>query len=177
MFSSTIHKLARSKNVSPTSIISREYAYEYRAPKECGSGAVRIQLHKEAGLWNYEDLMPRGFVPDVLIALNAGISTFAEWKAVILTSRIFKIPFGVTDYGRICLSIDRAKFNDWSTKLSQADDIPEEMNESKTVFDLPPSIALNPFMRPGFDATLSTAVPHCVNGFTSLITLRSEENQ
>jgi len=36
-------------------------------------------------------------IPDVLIGLNAGMSTYETWQPVWLTSRALSIPFAVMD--------------------------------------------------------------------------------
>jgi hypothetical protein len=56
----------------PHSLAAQKYAYEYRAPDQCGSGSIRIQLYKTSPIWDPMDILPQQMIPDVMIGLNAG---------------------------------------------------------------------------------------------------------
>jgi hypothetical protein len=91
----------RAREAKPGTLAAREYAYEYRAPERCGSGSIRIQLYKTSPLWDPLDIVSRNMIPDVLIGLNAGMSTYETWQLDFLTSRARSIPFAVTEFSRV----------------------------------------------------------------------------
>jgi hypothetical protein len=78
MFGSSAYNVTRQAR--PSAIAAQKYAYEFRAPEQCGSGSIRIQLYKESAIWDPIDILPRKMIPDALIGLNAGMSTFATWR-------------------------------------------------------------------------------------------------
>jgi len=75
-------------------LAAQKYAYKYRAPDQCGSGSIRIQLYKTSPIWDSVDVLPQQLIPDVIIGLNAGMSTYIEsWGPVFSASRALSIPF------------------------------------------------------------------------------------
>lgn len=84
----------------------------YRAPKELGGSAVAILLHGTTPLWTREEFLKlidsetrpiKVGMPDVMIALNAGIGSYPSWNEVADMAHIAGIPFAVTDYLEITL--------------------------------------------------------------------------
>lgn len=81
--------------------------FQYKAPKELGGSIVVIILHGDDPLWTNdtflkaledEDRSVKLGMPDVMIALNAGIGAYLSWGDVIENAHVAGIPFAVTDY-------------------------------------------------------------------------------
>ena len=166
----------RARAAKPSSLAAQEYVYEYRAPEQCGSGSIRIQLYKTSPIWDPLDILARKMVPDVLIALNAGMSTYETWAPVFLTSRALSIPFAVTEFTRLSLAEDHYHFPSWvlsmeTTNAGLADLLGmEKILVLMKSLDHPPSSAINPFMRPGPIASVTHSMPRAINGFTCIVT-------
>jgi len=109
MFGKCPYDIARQ--AKPRALAAQNYAYEYRAPDQCGSGSIRIQLYKKSPIWDPVDILSQQMIPDVIIALNAGMSTYIEtWGPVFSTSRALSIPFALTEFGRLSLLEDQSNF-------------------------------------------------------------------
>lgn len=174
MFGSSAHNV--TLRAKPSAIAAQKYAYEFRAPEQCGSGSIRIQLYKESAIWDPIDILSRKMIPDVLIGLNAGISTFATWHPVFSTSRALSIPFAITEFGRLSLAEDRFYFKEFVEEARADMRLSgllghEKMQVLAKSLDYQPSIAINPFMRPGNQACITHRMPHAVNGFSCIVTL------
>ena len=182
VFGASAYKLGQEAAAS--SLAARQYAYEFRAPEQCGSGSIRIQLYKESAMWEPIDVLWREkMVPDVLIGLNAGVSSFRAWWPVFTVSRALSIPFAVTDYSRSFLAQDRLQYRGFvSPTLADGRLAHHEMMGLKKLrvlvdsLDSPPSpSAMNPFMRPGHTgSSKKDRNPYVVNGFTCIFTPRRD---
>lgn len=166
----------RAREAKPHAVAAREYAYEYRAPEGCGSGSIRIQLYKASPIWDPLDIIPRKMIPDVLIGLNAGMTTYETWHPVFLTSRAFSIPFAITEFSRVSLATDERCYPFWIGSLTSRNEALGELLGFEKVgvviesIDHPPSSAINPFMRPGPIAAMTNSIPRAINGFTCIVT-------
>jgi hypothetical protein len=173
MFGSSAYNLTRQ--AKPSAIAAQKYAYEFRSPEQCGSGSIRIQLYKECAIWDPIDILSRKLIPDALIGLNAGMSTFDTWRPLFSTSRALSIPFGITEFGRISLAEDQYNFEEFveearaDIRLSRLLG-PEKMQVLTKSLDYQPLIELNPFMRPGHQACLTHRMPTGTNGFSCIVT-------
>jgi hypothetical protein len=175
MFGASAYNLTRQ--AKPSAIAAQKYAYEYRAPEQCGSGSIRIQLYKESEIWDPEDIISRKMMPDVLIGLNAGMSTFGTWRPVFLASRVDSIPFAITEFTRMSLAEDRFTFQSFveegRAKMRLGGSLGgEKMEAMAKSLDFEPSAAMNPFMRPGHMVSLTHRTPAATNGFSCIITPR-----
>jgi hypothetical protein len=177
VFGASAYKL--SQNAEPSSIAAREYAYEFRAPEQCGSGSIRIQLHKDSAIWDPIDIVSRKMIPDVVIGLNTGISSFKTWWPVYSASRALSIPFAVTEYSRMFLAQDGCNARNIASETVADGRLCELIGHEKihvlveSVLRPPPSSAMNPFMRPGHTGDGKTnRMPYAVNGFTCIVTPR-----
>lgn len=173
MFGSSGYNVTRQAR--PSAIAAQKYAYEFRVPEQCGSGSIRIQLYKESAIWDPIDILPRKMIPDALIGLNAGMSTFATWHPLFSTSRALSIPFAITDFGRECLAEDRFHFEAFVEEARADIQLSgllghEKMQVLAKSPDHQPSIAINPFMRPGNQACMTHRMPHAINGFSCIVT-------
>ena len=171
----------RAREAKPNALAAREYVYEYQAPEQCGSGSIRIQLYKTSPIWDPADILSRKMIPDVLIGLNACMSTYETWQPVFLTSRALCIPFAITEFTRISLAEDKYIYPSWVVSLKSTNAALLELLGwervgvlFKSIVDHPPSSALNPFMRPGPIAAMTNSMPRAVNGFTCIVTPRVE---
>lgn len=138
------------------SIAKKGPVFEYAAPEELGAGTVKVLLHRASALWNEAELdnirrnQPE-LVPDVLVALDAGLASYREWWEVIFVTHRDNIPFAVTEYA------------EQSLEFALNTHIPAARRW------LPPrsyEIALNPFHRPGQRQIPTYRMPNLVNGFT-----------
>jgi hypothetical protein len=169
----------RAREAKPNALAAREYVYEYRAPEQCGSGSIRIQLYKKSPIWDPLEIIPRKMIPDVLIGLNAGMSTYETWQPVWLTSRALSIPFAVTEFARVSLAGDEYSYPHWilsfeSRNLELLKLLGWKVKVMGKSLDHPPSSAINPFMRPGPIAAMTNSMPRAINGFTCIVTPRVE---
>jgi hypothetical protein len=182
VFGASAYKLGQEAKAS--SLAARQYVYEFRAPEQCGLGSIRIQLYKESAIWEPIDVLSRKkMVPDVLIGLNTGISSFKTWWPVFTISRALSIPFAVTDYSRNFLAQDRLQYRTIVAATLANEQLdhhevmgPEKLRVLTRSLDCPPSpSAMNPFMRPGHTGSGKTdRLPYVVNGFTCIVTPRPD---
>jgi hypothetical protein len=173
MFGSSAYNVIRQ--AKPSAIAAQKYAYEFCAPEQCGSGSIRIQLYKESAMWDPIDILSRQMIPDALIGLNAGMSTFPAWRPLFATSRALSIPFAITEFGRISLAEDQFYFKSFVEEARADRRLSgllghEKMQVLAKSLDHQPSIAMNPFMRPGNQACLTHRMPTAVNGFSCIVT-------
>ena len=168
----------RAREAKPNSLATREYVYEYRAPEHCGSGSIRIQLYKTSPIWEPVEILSRKMTPDVLIGLNAGMSTYKTWQPVFLASRSLSIPFAITEFSRVSLAEDQYNYIYWianlETNLALLELLEWKIKVLGASMDHPPSCAINPFMRPGPIASMTNSLPRAINGFTCIVTPRVE---
>jgi hypothetical protein len=76
------HPYDIARQAKPPALAAKKYAYEYHAPKQCGSGSIHIQLYKMSPIWDPQDILSAQMTPDVLIGLNAGMSMYETWHPV-----------------------------------------------------------------------------------------------
>jgi len=169
----------RAREAKSNALAAREYVYEYRAPEQCGSGSIRIQLYKASPTWDPLEIIPRKMIPDVLIGLNAGMSTYETWQPVWLTSRALSIPFAVTEFSRVSLAGDKYSYTYWIASLKSRNFALLKLLGWKAKvlvksIDHSPASAINPFMRPGPIAAMTHSMPRAINGFTCILTPRVE---
>ena len=162
----------------PHALAAQKYAYEYRASDQCGSGSIRIQLYKTSPIWDPVDILPQQMIPDVIIGLNAGMSTYIEtWGPVFSASRALSIPFAITEFSRISLLEDQSNYETFAKdtikdrKLSELLGL-EKLQVLAKSLDYQPLSAINPFMRPGHLGAQSHSMPSAVNGFSCIVTPR-----
>ena len=176
MFGKCPYDIARQ--AKPHTLAAQKYAYEYRASDQCGSGSIRIQLYKTSPIWDPVDVLPQKLIPDVIIALNAGMSTYIEtWGPVFSASRALSIPFALTEFSRISLSEDESNYYAFAKATWKDRKLSELLGTEKLQvlvdsLDYEPSFAINPFMRPGHLAVQSHSMPSAVNAFTCIVTPR-----
>lgn len=176
MYGSSAYKIVQ--RAKPPAIAARQYVYEFSAPKECGSGSIRIQLYDESEIWDGPHISSYEMIPDALIALNAGISTFGTWRSVFETSRLRTIPFAVTDHSRLCLAQDKFTYKSWLEIMRAVVQGPSGIVGTELTqllvksLDYEPSVAINPFMRPGNMVLMTNQAPHAINGFSCIVTPR-----
>jgi len=174
MFGKCPYDIARQ--AKPHALAVQKYAYEYRAPDQCGSGSIRIQLYKTSPIWDPVDILPQQLIPDVIIGLNAGMSTYIEtWGPVFSTSRALSIPFAITEFGRLSLSEDQSNYKTFAEDTRRNRKLSELLGQEKLQvldksLDYQPASAINPFMRPGHAAAQSHSMPSAVNGLSCIIT-------
>jgi hypothetical protein len=177
MFGKCPYDIARQ--AKPHALAAQKYAYEYRAPDQCGSGSIRIQLYKTAPVWDPVDILPQEMIPDVMIGLNAGMSTYGEtWGPVFSASRALSIPFAITEFCRISLAEDQSNYPAFAREAIRLDGKLHELLGTEKLMvmikslDDPPSCSINPFMRPGHLGAQSHSMPSAVNGISCIITPR-----
>lgn len=177
MFGKCPYDIARQ--AEPHALAAQKYAYEYRASEQCGSGSIRIQLYKKSPIWDPVDIVPQQMIPDVIIGLNAGLSTYIEtWGPVFSASRALSIPFAITEFGRISLFEDQFNYKTFAKNAITDTKLSELLGQEKLLvlvksLDHQPSSAINPFMRPGHVGSQSHSMPCTVNGFSCILTPRS----
>ena len=176
MFGQRAYDVARQAK-SPA-LAAQKYAYEYRAPKKCGSGSIRIQLYKISPTWDPLDILSSEMTPDVLIGLNAGMSMYETWRPGFSASRALSIPFAITEFTRMSLAEDLSHFESF-VEEARSGGLSELLGREKMEvlaksLDHPPCSAINPFMRPGHKASQTHSMPTAVNGFSCIVTPRPE---
>ena len=180
MFGKCPYDIARQ--AKPHALAAQKYAYEYQAPDQCGSGSIRIQLYKGSPIWDPVDILPQKMIPDVLIGLNAGMSTYMEtWGPVFSASRALSIPYAVTEFSRISLLEDQSNYRAFARDAAMDEKLGEllglgpgrgKLEVLVNSLDYQPSCAINPFMRPGHMGAQSNSIPSAGNGFTCIVTPR-----
>ncbi|TDL16733.1 hypothetical protein BD410DRAFT_822787 [Rickenella mellea] len=173
MFGQRAYELV--SKAKPLALASKEYVFEYQAPAEYGSGSLRIRLDKTAPYWDPTTLLPNKLRPDVILGLNAGISTYEQWRMVFAISRALDIPFAISEYSRQSLVDDEVNHRPMVligiTNPVIREHVPrEKLTEMLESLDKPCEKALNPFMQPGPKVSMATNLPMATNGFTCIIT-------
>ena len=159
------------------SVESNTPIFKYHAPEELGSGSIQVVLHPFA-TWDQAELEHLQTdhpdrLPDVLVALNAGLASYSSWQSVIKTAYQKSIPFGVTEYAEQSLEHAvgqhvslRCRVVCWTHTERYPLQIPVATRQ-------PPSplqeIAFNPFHRPGQRQLPTYKMPNLHNGFTLLV--------
>ncbi|KAF5384280.1 hypothetical protein D9615_003256 [Tricholomella constricta] len=176
IFGPGVANLLEKATAYPSCLASRPFVYTYRAPKASGAGTIRIELSRAGAFYDGTNISAlRREKPDALLALNAGLATYAEWRPVVLASRALGIPFAVTDYSEASLRSDiRLLFRQlpvlyrtmWpAIELSAAE---QERVREMAKAEYP--IEMNPFMYPGPRPQAVHAGPNSFNGFTFVVT-------
>ncbi|KAF8062305.1 hypothetical protein FPV67DRAFT_1563674 [Lyophyllum atratum] len=169
----TILEKAQEK---PSCLASRPFAYTYKAPKVSGGATIRIELARCGSFFDGANLdLLRKEKPDAMIALNAGLSTYPEWRSAVLASRALAIPFAVTDYTEISLGSDirllLRMFPYWKTVWFPKLKLPTiEQQRISEMASASYPIDLNPFMHPGPRPQNLHAGPNSYNGYTLIVT-------
>ena len=176
MFGKCPYDIARQ--AEPHALAAQKYAYEYRAPDQCGSGSIRIQLYKTSPIWDPVDVLPQQMIPDVIIGLNAGLSTYGDtWGPVFSASRALSIPFAITDFSGFSFLEDQSNYRAFAENAIGDIKLNELLGYEKLLVlvksvDYQPSSAINPFMRPGQSTVQSHSMPSAINGFSCIVTPR-----
>jgi len=175
MFGQRAYDIAQQ--AKPPALAAQKYVYEYNAPKQCGSGSIRIQLYKTSPIWDPRDILSRQMIPDVLIGLNAGMSMYETWHPIFSTSRALAIPFAITEFSRLSLAEDLSNYKSFVEEARR--DLAGLLGREKIEvlaksLDHPPCSAINPFMRPGQRQPQTSNMPTAINGFSRIVTPRPE---
>lgn len=176
LFGPGVVKLLEKAKENQSCLASRPFVYMYKAPEASGSGTIRIELSRSGPYYDGTNLrVLRNEKPDAMIALNAGLSAYQEWRSLVLASRALAIPFAVTDYNEIScygdiryllrlFSITHKLW--WPTvNLTTA-----EQQRLTEMSDVSYPIELNPFMHPGPRAKAVYVGPNSSNGYTLVVT-------
>jgi hypothetical protein len=177
LFGPKVAELLVKAKRKPSCLASQPFAYTYTS-QVSGGGSIRIALSKAGGYWPGDDAAfarLRLNKPDAMIALNAGLSAYHEWKPAILTSRALSIPFAVTDYQEVSLATTVTSIMEvlpsWRVTLWST--VTLKPIEDKRIFEARHAsypIALNPFMSPGPTLALIGGGPLSVNGYAMVVT-------
>jgi hypothetical protein len=178
LFGPGVTELLVKAKRKPSCLASQPFAYTYTSQKVSGSGSIRIALSKAGSYWPGDDAAIarlRSSKPDAMIALNAGLSAYHEWKPAILASRAFSIPFAVTDYQEVSLACNIGlimkvlpswRMTLWSTVTLK----PIENQRILEACHASYPIVLNPFMSPGPTPAPIGGGPFAVNGHAMVVT-------
>lgn len=136
---------------NPLCLAAQPVVFKYTAPKVSGGGSICISLGR-ACAWAEADLARHGLQrPDALVACNAGLTTYPEWKPAVLAAHAFAIPFALTDYNEATLRTDITYLLE-RLPLCNTQDMGLTREERRRV-DAAASrryeVRLNPFMKPG----------------------------
>lgn len=154
--------------------------FDYAAPDSLGSGTLKIILHADAPEWARVSMAQlhdarRELFPDALVALNAGLASYASWMEVITMAHLAGVPFAVTEYAE--QSLEHAVRQQVSLFTLRVPPAPDLCVQLRVAMTQPPrrqhDIALNPFQRPGQRQQASIRLPSLVNGFTMVVVGRT----
>ncbi|KZW03620.1 hypothetical protein EXIGLDRAFT_664199 [Exidia glandulosa HHB12029] len=164
MFGENVRKLGEEAKKKPSSLVAKSSpstpVFTYKAPDECGSGAISVFLCTSKALW--EPNMSDFPTPDALVACNAGLGSYREWIPVVQAAHRLEIPFGVTEYAEQSAEHQVANF---PLMLSYGGIRPKSRDEYE--------IGLNPFQKPGQRAIPQYRLPNVSNGFTIVVVKRT----
>ncbi|KAK7472193.1 hypothetical protein VKT23_000315 [Stygiomarasmius scandens] len=169
LFGFSAHRIVAEARKHPQSVAAKcslsTPVFSYTAPKECGSGTIDIYLHGNSPIWTPNEHRGTsnsgssglyGGRPDVLVACNAGLTTYPDWTPVVRAAHYFQIPFGVTEYTEQSAEHQRAMF-----PMMIGLDLVKKRDEYV--------IELNPFQHPGQRAVPMVRLPNLYNGFTMVV--------
>lgn len=184
MFSKAVQTLTSLAKSKPNSLAAAALesparpVFTYTAPEESGAGKVSVYLDTSES-WSASRLAEYGGPharPDVLVAPNAGLSSYQGWRPVIIWSLANAMPFAATEYAEQSCEHQRASFGSllamqaqtpgsidrgpWAPTPSQC--MTAMMTRARSKEDFP--IVLNPFQRPG-QRPIPTYLPNVPNGF------------
>ncbi|RDB23389.1 Zinc finger MYND domain-containing protein 15 [Hypsizygus marmoreus] len=181
-FGPGVGHLMEKARKKPACLASQPFAYTYTAPKICGGGTVRIALSPQSkSMWDVAHIncIRSGKKPDAMIAFNAGLSSYFEWKAAVVASRALAIPFAVTDYLEVSLHSDVLlvmRILPVLLRISQVDVSALERQRVMEAADASYAIAMNPFMCPGPRPQVVNGGPSALNGYTMIVTPAASES-
>ncbi|GLB39896.1 putative MYND finger [Lyophyllum shimeji] len=175
-FGPGVAKLLEKAHSNHSCLASRPFVYMYKAPKVSGSGTIRIELSRSGAFYDGANMSSlRKQRPDAIIALDAGLCAYPEWRSVIFASRALAIPFAVTDYNEVSLRGDvKLLFRKlplmptvyWPT-------VELTGPERERIIDMCGAeypIELNPFMHPGPRPQIVHGGPNSFNAYTLVVT-------
>ncbi|KDR82444.1 hypothetical protein GALMADRAFT_824344 [Galerina marginata CBS 339.88] len=162
VFGAPVIKLLKEAKNSPGCLATKSPVFTYKAPPECGSGAVSVYLHSASANWSTlgsdSALTAHGGRPDALVACNAGLASYREWFHVVQEAHLKRIPFATTEYAEQSAE-HQVGYMHMMLAGSGASQRPQEKYE----------IQLNPFQRPGQRPIPMYRLPNIVNGFTVVV--------
>ncbi|CCM04559.1 uncharacterized protein FIBRA_06740 [Fibroporia radiculosa] len=127
--------------------------------------------------WDGVGLKPTSKLPDAMIACNAGLSSYMEWKPAVVASRALSIPFAVTDFNEISVRSDISlvfkMLPMWAGMVQWPVGRAMTRSEQQRVEETPGAhfeLGLNPFMHLGPRQEVNTRVPSSVSGFEMVVT-------
>ncbi|TDL23627.1 hypothetical protein BD410DRAFT_142917 [Rickenella mellea] len=153
------------KKAKPSSLASRRYCYEYKAPVECGGGSIRIRLLADdsTGPVEWIQLLQKSiseYNMSVLIGTDIDFAGRDSHLAVpISISRNLGVPTAVTSFSRLNLTNDAEVMLEMFTGSRVS-------RPGATA----PSVSLNPFRCLGTNPPLQFSFPFASNGFTAVVT-------
>ncbi|KAK4701509.1 hypothetical protein P7C70_g4718, partial [Phenoliferia sp. Uapishka_3] len=141
----------RAKSTNPRAPAALPVPYSYRAPNSLGGSTFTAKLFSQADDWPNPPTDAHDMsVPDVAVALNAGIASYPTWKPPLLNFAALGIPFGITEYAE--QSLDRAiEVAKGLRAVNRQHQLKQNTGADLTNFEkaIIGPIELNPFMRPG----------------------------
>ena len=132
-----------------------------------GQGTLAIYLNGDYENWEPRYISVANDLPDAVVALNAGLLSYATWTSVILFCIIEEMPFGVTEYAEQSAEVQRDSFQKILHHAMPS--LGSRMNAAQVVNLMQPReypIEFNPFQRPGQRPIGATRLPNVSNGFT-----------
>ena len=87
-----------------------EPVYTYKGPSSTGQSTLAIYLDGEHQHWEPRYIEMTNDIPDAIVVLNAGLSSYTTWADVTLFCIIEGIPFGVTEYAEQSAEVQRDSF-------------------------------------------------------------------
>ncbi|GJJ13812.1 hypothetical protein Clacol_008069 [Clathrus columnatus] len=169
-------QLGSSDSILSKSQTNDDGVYTYTAPTALGGGSIRIILWGGGLAWTPEVLRFGAPFPDALIGLNAGLSVYQDWQSVIVSSRAYGIPFGITEFMEASGELNRGLVTNLTVELPE--DASEWMKETygeggaanlRIRHEM--ECDVNPFMKPGQKTGAPwSRLPAALNGFTFIVT-------
>lgn len=170
-FGPGVHDIVQQSRQFPQSLAARtsypnKPIYTYASPDALGAGSLNVYLHGRSEYWNPDELAESNMpTPDVLIAANAGLTTYPAWAPVILFAHMKNLPFAVTEYAEQSAEVQVSSFPR-VTNYAAMDPRMSPAQQAALRKKRSYRIDFNPFQRPGQRSMGAIRLPNMSNGFT-----------
>jgi hypothetical protein len=174
LFGPGVFRLLMEAEMDEDCLASQPYVHTYSAPDASGGSTLRISLSDTGPIWGDHEIHTPENRPDAMIALNANLGGYDQWKHALLASRAYNIPFAVTDRQEINIELSlstlrnlpQARSSLW-TLIHLTEKEEKRVNRTLTKQF---TWGLNPFMCPGPRTQTLGGGPTTPNGFEFIIT-------
>jgi len=149
MFGKCLYDIANQ--AKSHALAAQKYAYEYRAPDQCGSGSIRIQLYKTSPIW---DPVDSSWSWMLLLGSMQACQRTSKHGALSFRHLVHSRSPSLMEFSRISLSEDPSNYKAFAENTRKDRKLSDVLGQEKLQvlaqsLDYQPLCAINTFMRSG----------------------------